>query len=126
MGTPVLWNHRKTLIKDILLALRRGESVGFVMDQKPEGRRGPIVDFFGKPTPFVGGPAAIAIKTRCAVLSVFCLREGPMEYRILSRKLLDGGHKFEDEAKLSQEMAHEIEGVIRAYPEQWLWNYKRW
>lgn len=126
MGTPVLWNHRKNLIREILSALRRGESVGFVMDQKPEGRKGPIVDFFGRPTPFVGGPAALAIKTKCAVVAVFCLREGPMEYRLLTRTLLAGGHDFEDEVKLSQVMAQEIEGVIRAYPEQWLWNYKRW
>lgn len=126
MGTPVLWNHRKNLIREVLSALKRGESVGFVMDQKPEGKKGPIVDFLGNPTPFVGGPAAIAIKTQCAVIAVFCLREGPMEYRLLSRTLLSGGHHFDDEVKLSQVMAEEIEGVIRAYPEQWLWNYKRW
>lgn len=126
MGTPVLWNHRKSLMRQVLSALKKGESVGFVMDQKPEGRKGPVVNFLGTPTSFVGGPASIAVKTQCAVISVFCLREGPMEYRILSRMLLPGGHQNTDELGLSQLMADEIGEVIRAYPEQWLWNYKRW
>lgn len=126
MGTPVLWNHKKSLVKEILGALKRHESIGFVMDQKPEGRKGPVVNFFDKPTAFVGGPAAIAVKTQCAVIGVFCLRENPFEYRLLSRTILPAGHQFKDEVELTQMMAAEIEGVIKAYPEQWLWNYKRW
>ncbi len=126
MGTPVLWNHKKNLVREILGALRRGESIGFVMDQKPEGRKGPLVSFFEMPTAFVGGPASIAIKTRCAIIGVFCLRESPFEYRILSRTLAPAGHQYQDEIELTQIMAREIEGIIKAYPEQWLWNYKRW
>ncbi len=126
MGTPVLWTDKKSLLKDMLKALRGGESVGFVMDQKPEGRQGPKVEFLGQPTEFVSGPAQMAVKTGCAVISVFCMREGPFRYRLVSRTLAPGNHGETDEDALTQRMADAISSVIRAYPEQWTWNYKRW
>lgn len=126
MGTPVLWTDRKTLLRDMMGALKRGEALGFVMDQKPEGRIGPEVPFFGIPTAFVSGPAVMAARFDCAVIAIFCLREGPFRYRLLSETLLPTGHGQKDEAALTARMARAIEAAIRLYPEQWTWNYKRW
>jgi KDO2-lipid IV(A) lauroyltransferase len=126
MGTPVLWTDKKTLVRDMLGALKRGESLGFVMDQKPEGRKGPVVNFFGLPTEFVSGPATMAIRTGAAVISIFCLREGPFRFRLFSEELVPANHGVKDEDALTQTMASAIERVIRLYPEQWTWNYRRW
>ncbi len=126
MGTRVLWTDKKSLLRDMLKALRSGESVGFVMDQKPEGRQGPLVTFLGVPTEFVSGPAQMTVKTGCAVVSVFCMREGAFRYRLVSKTLVPPGHAETDEAMLTQRMADEITRAIRLYPEQWTWNYKRW
>ena len=101
-------------------------AVGFVMDQKPEGRKGPVVSFFGVPTAFVSGPATMAARLGCGVVSIFCLREGPFRYRLVSRLLLGHAHGETDEQRLTERFAAEIESVVRAYPEQWTWNYKRW
>lgn len=126
MGTDVLWTDRKTLLRDMLGALRKGESVGFVMDQKPEGRVGPVVRFLGQETEFVSGPASMAIKTGCAIIAIFCVRESAFHYRILSSELAPAGHGLKDETAVTQLMAAEIERAIRLYPDQWTWNYKRW
>lgn len=126
LGARVLWTDRKTLLRDMLGVLRRGEGLGFVMDQKPEGRRGPLVTFLGQPTPFVGGPAAMAVRTECAVISLFCVREGAFRYRLVSEALLDAGHGVADEQAMTQRFADVIDQAIRVYPEQWTWNYKRW
>ena len=126
MGTRVLWTDKKSLLRDMLKALRSGESVGFVMDQKPEGRQGPLVEFLGLPTEFVSGPAQMTVKTGCAAFSVFCVREGAFRYRLVSQALVPPGHAETDEAALTQRMADVITGAIRLYPEQWTWNYKRW
>ncbi len=126
MGTPVLWTDRKSLLRDMLGALKRAESLGFVMDQKPEGRQGPVVDFLGIPTEFVSGPASMAARFDCAVIALFCVREGPFKYRILSESVLAAGHGIKDEAELTRLMAAAIERAIRLFPEQWTWNYKRW
>ncbi len=126
MGTKVLWTDKKTLVRDMLGALKRGESLGFVMDQKPEGRKGPVVDFLGVPTDFVSGPATMASRTGAAVISIFCLREGPFRFRLVSETLASSGHGITDELALTQRMASAIDRVIRLYPEQWTWNYRRW
>lgn len=126
LGARVLWTDRKTLLRDMIAALKSGEGLGFVMDQKPDGRRGPEVLFLDQPTPFVAGPATMASRTQCAVLSIFCVREGAFRYRILTETLLPPNHGETDEKAISQLCASAIDKSIRAYPEQWTWNYKRW
>lgn len=126
IGANVFWTDKKSLLKDMLTALKKREAVGFVMDQKPENRKGPVVDFFGVPTEFVSGPASMAVRTGAAVVSVFCMRTGPFSYRLLANVLAGPEHGIQDEHSLTQKMAAEIENVIRDYPEQWTWNYKRW
>ncbi len=126
MNTAVLWTDSKNLLKDMLRLLKAGECLGFVMDQKPEGRIGPIVDFFQEPTEFVSGPAKLSIRQGSPVLAVFCMRTGLQQYRIIQNMIVPADHGLSDETELTQKMATAIESVIRLYPEQWLWNYKRW
>ena len=126
VGASVFWTDKKSLIKDILGALKKKEAVGFVMDQKPENRKGPIVDFFGRPTEFVSGPATMACRSDGPVVSVYCMRVGPFHYRLYAGCLAPLGHGIKAEQVLTQKAAKSIEDIIRLYPEQWTWNYKRW
>ena len=48
---------------------------------KPRQLMGPVVDFLGRQTEFVGGPGAVASKTGCAVIGVYCTRLAPFTYR---------------------------------------------
>ncbi|WP_176736288.1 lysophospholipid acyltransferase family protein [Oligoflexus tunisiensis] len=126
MNTAVLWTDSKNLLKDMLKILKAGECLGFVMDQKPEGRVGPRVQFFEQPTEFVSGPAKLSIRLGSPILAVFCMRTGLLQYRIMQKLIVPADHGLTDEIELTQKMATSIETVIRLYPEQWLWNYKRW
>lgn len=126
MGARVLWADNALVLRDMLRTLRNGGTLGLVMDQRPKKGAGPRVEFWGFPTEFVKGPAAIAIRTRCAVIAVFCMREGPFRYRLLSYEVAPPNHEETDEVALTQRMAHTIERVIRIYPEQWTWMYRRW
>ncbi len=121
----VLWNNSKVL-KPMISALRRGDTVGFVMDQKPLGRKGPLVDFFCVPTEFVAGPATLACQYGHGVLSIYCIRVDFAHYKIISKVLFKPEHGEKDLVSVTQTMASDIEQVIRQYPEQWCWNYKRW
>ena len=113
-------------MRDMVRTLRRGGSLGIVMDQRPQKGSGLRVEFCGFPTEFVGGPAAIAIRTGCAVVGVFCMREGPFRYRLLTYEVAPPNHEETDQVALTQRMASTIERVIRDYPEQWTWTYRRW
>ena len=125
-GAKTLWVGDKSLVRDMLQAIKGGDVLGFAMDQKPKRNRGPTVRFFGLPTAFVGGPGAIAIRTQCPVISVYCLRVAPFQFRFVGRELLPADHGVEDEAALTQVLADDIEAEIRRHPEQWMWTYRRW
>ena len=126
LGARVLTTERALVLRDALRALRAGEALGLVADQRPDRGRGPRVGFFGVPTAFVGGPAALSIRTRAAIISIFCIREGPFRYRLICRELAPANHEETDVVTLTQRMADEIERVIRSHPEQWNWMYRRW
>ncbi len=125
MGVHVLLNDSKTLIRDMVEVLKKGDSLGFVMDQKPD-HRGVSVDFFRHQTEFVTGPARLAVKFGNPVVSIFCVREDVWRYRLIFRKLLSPNHNLHDEAEVTNLFAREIERVIKLYPDQWTWSYKRW
>ena len=96
------------------------------MDHRPDQGTGVVVEFFGLPTHFVEGPATLAIRERCAVISVFCMREGPFRYRLRTREIAPSNHGESDVVALTQRMAGDIEAAIRSSPEQWTWMYRRW
>ena len=124
-GVRVIWSGRTSLLRDMLSCLNRKETLIMVVDQRPDQRRGPEVSFLGRRTEFVGGPAALAAKRDCPLIAAFCVREGPFTYRLES-EMLRGPGETEDAVELSQRIAGSIERRIRAQPEQWMWNYRRW
>ncbi|MCX6119500.1 MAG: lysophospholipid acyltransferase family protein [Proteobacteria bacterium] len=124
----VLWTHSKSLLRDMLSTLERGDGLGFVMDQKPANRSGGCpVNFMGVPnTPIVQGPAQMIAKKGCAVFGSYCVRIGARHYRVISTKTLSVNHGLTDLQKISELLALDMESIIRQYPVQWAWNYKRW
>mgnify|MGYP003329673962 CR=1 FL=1 len=126
MQCSVLWSNKKMIQRQMIKAVKDRAWLGFVMDQKPAGRNGPAVQFWGKKTEFVGGPAKIAIKFQKAIIGVFCVRIDTLHYKIISKVIFPAGHGESDPIKMTQKLAHEIEKMTRMYPEQWCWNYKRW
>jgi KDO2-lipid IV(A) lauroyltransferase len=129
MGADVLWSDSKSLLKDMLRVMREGKLLGFVMDQKPANRIGTRLDFLGEPAEFVAGPSAIALKTRSPIVAAYCLRTGPWEYHLISKEVWRPAAATEkplEEAQLTEKLVRNMEEVIRLYPEQWTWNYKRW
>ncbi len=128
LGLRVLWTDKKSLLRDMTQTLRSGQSLGFVMDQKPKGRRGHSVAFFGHETEFVSGPAILAAKFHVPIIACFCLREQPWHFRLVSSLVYspDASTPQPTEEKLTARMAATIEAIIKIYPEQWTWNYKRW
>ncbi len=122
-GMEVFPSGRKSTLRRMLRVLQQGGWIGLAMDQKPDGPGVPV-QFFGRTTEFVVGPAALVERQGCRVLVAFSVREGNSAYRILSEKLeIEPGESRQD---LTQKMADTVERVIRQYPEQWLWTYRRW
>ncbi|NDE13579.1 hypothetical protein EBZ80_01435 [bacterium] len=131
MGLSVLWSHKKSIVRDMMGTLRKGEHLAMVIDQKPEGRVGDTVQFMGLPVAFVGGPAAMSLRCGAPIISVATVRTGRRRYRVIGGLVHDPSNVATKESpktgpEISQLCAREIETWIRLYPEQWTWEYKRW
>ena len=105
----------------LLAALKAGTLVGLLCDRDIEGT-GIEVDFFGERTTMPAGPATLALRTG-ATLCTGVVYSGPgRDHRAVVQEPLDttrtGGLR-QDVARLTQEIATRLEGLIRQAPEQW-------
>ncbi len=121
----VVWNNDPKLLRRLIAAIKEKATIGIVMDQRPNQPGEPDVQFFGQPTDFVAGPAKLALQYDTPIISIYCLRVGPFHY-VCETKEISFDFKQTTSQELNQKLAADMENVIRRYPEQWTWNYKRW
>jgi KDO2-lipid IV(A) lauroyltransferase len=115
---------KKEAARPILEALRRNQAVGVLIDQNASLDDGVFVDFFGVPACASTGFAKLAARSGAAVIPGFALWE-ERERRYVLRfypPLEMTGDAAADTARLHTV----LEGVIRQYPDQWLWIHRRW
>ncbi len=120
--------HRESAVKAGLLALKRNELVGMLMDQNA-GDDGLFVEFFGHLASTAAGAAVFALRTGAAVLPTFAYRT-PEDTHVVTVDapvplIRTGDHKrdiYENTARYTKI----IEEKVRAHPEQWFWLHKRW
>ncbi len=126
-------NHvirKREAVQAILHVLRRGETVGILIDQHVNEREGVVVPFFGRPASTASAPALIALRSGAAVLPVGITREtGRARYRIRVGAEVPVQRSGDLKADLAENTARftaAIETMIRERPEQWFWVHRRW
>ncbi|MBW3615602.1 MAG: phosphatidylinositol mannoside acyltransferase [Actinobacteria bacterium] len=104
----------------ILRALRRNELVGLLCD-RDISRTGVEVDFFGERTTLPAGPATLALRTGAALLPTAVYFEGRRHRGVVRPPIATDrrGRLRDDVARVSQDLADELEALIRRAPEQW-------
>jgi D-glycero-D-manno-heptose 1,7-bisphosphate phosphatase len=128
-GSRVIDSKDPGAIREILKALKSGESVAFLIDQSVSGDRGVFVDFFGKLAYTHKVVALIAERTDAAVIPVHVHRGEDGVNQITYEKPLAwrrSGDLERDVRLNTQQMSRIIEGWIREHPDQWLWMHDRW
>jgi KDO2-lipid IV(A) lauroyltransferase len=127
-GNTVL--HKDDFARGLLGAMRRGETVGILMDTNMTPPQGVFVDFFGTPACTASGLARVAMRTEAAVLPGFLTwREEEKKYVLEFGECLELVHSGDDEQDMvtnTQICTSAIEAWVRRYPEQWLWVHRRW
>jgi KDO2-lipid IV(A) lauroyltransferase len=110
--------------------MRRGETVGILMDTNMTPPQGSFVDFFGQSACTGTGLARIAMKTGARVLPGFLLWEEASQQYVLrfgaSLRLAGTGDVEADVIANTALFTRVIEDYIRQYPDQWLWVHRRW
>lgn len=121
--------RKREAILAILQALRRGETVGIMMDQHISEKDGVVVPFFGRPASTVFAPALLALRSGAAVLPAGIIREGRGRYRVRVAEevpLRRTGDLRADLVENTARFTAAIEAFIRAYPDHWFWVHRRW
>ena len=127
-GNQVL--HKDDFARGLLASMRRGETVGILMDTNMTPPQGAFVDFFGHLACTGSGMARVAIKTGAQVVPGFLLWEEATQQYVL-RFGAPLTLPISDDVE-ADTLAHTalftkvIEDYIRQYPDQWLWVHRRW
>jgi lauroyl/myristoyl acyltransferase len=93
-----------------------------LLSDRNVGQGGVEVEFFGERTTLPAGPATLARRTGATVLPVAIYdRPGGRHHAVVKPPLSTERRSTlrEDVVRITQEMAHALEDLIRAAPEQW-------
>lgn len=115
---------KKEAARGILRAVQAGDAVGILIDQNVVPAEGVFIDFFGRKACAGTAFVKFARRSGAPVVPGFALWE-----EAESRYVLRFYPEIEitgDVAVDTQRLHSFLEGVIRRYPDQWLWVHRRW
>lgn len=108
--------------------LRENEVVCILFDENARSR-GIKLPFLGHPASTYKGPAFFALRTGCPIVCAYFIRQASGKHRLIVERTIEPvrtGNLEEDIITVMTEMNRSLEKMIRKYPEQWNWIYKRW
>jgi len=118
---------KATTMKEDFLPYRNDQYLlGLIADQNP-GYPGSAwwFNFFGRPTPFVKGPAKGAIINNATVVFAFIHKPKRGYYETVF-SLVEENPSSASEQELTRKFVLYLEDIIRQYPDMWLWSHRRW
>jgi KDO2-lipid IV(A) lauroyltransferase len=121
--------RKRDAVQAVLQALRRGETVGIMIDQHIQEREGVVVPFFGRPASTAFAPALIAMRSGAAVMSLAIVREGRGRFRVVvgdEVPIRRSGDLKTDVVENTARFTAAIETFIRKHPDHWFWVHRRW
>jgi len=112
----------------LIRPLKAGRMLGLVADQHAASH-GVTADFFGHPAKTVTSPARLHLATRCPIVCGYCVRTGPMKFKMRASEPLmyeKTADHDSDILRITSDLNKRLEAFIRMYPEQYLWAHRRW
>ena len=120
----------KDFARGLIAAMRKGQTVGVLMDTNMIASQGVFVDFFGIPACTAAGVARVARKTDASVVPGFTIWDPVLQkYRLRFDppvELVRTGNTEADVVVNTAKFTKVIEDYVRKYPDQWLWVHRRW
>ena len=118
---------RATHMREDFLPYRNRQYIlGLAADQNPGNpTSGWWFRFFGRPTPFVKGPARGATSNSTAVVFGYIHKPRRGYYEMVLSVATENAAGT-DPIALTKQFVEYTEQVIRKHPEMWLWSHRRW
>ncbi len=113
--------------RESVRTLNNGEVLCLPADRDIVGN-GVVVEFFGEKTTLPGGPATLALRTGSPILpTAVYWRDGTRFAEVRPPINIERqGRLRDDVARITQDLAHEFEILIRRAPEQWHMMSPNW
>ena len=114
-------------VRQLLRALKAGQTVGMLPDQVPPAGMGVWAPFFGKPAYTMTLAARLARQSGAALGVLWCERlPGGTGYVVHAQPLAHAPGPDDDEVAAATAINRSMEAVIRQCPQQYLWSYFRY
>lgn len=112
---------------EVLRAIKERHVVCLLADRDIHGD-GVEVDFFGETTTLPAGPATLAARTGAPLLPAAIYFEGRGHHAVVKPPMATErqGRLRDDVARITQDLAGQLEQLIRAAPEQWHLQQPNW
>jgi phosphatidylinositol dimannoside acyltransferase len=114
--------------RTVMRALRDGHVIALLADRDLEGT-GVEVEFFGERTTLPAGPATIALRTGAPLIPAAIYFRDGRHHAVVRPPIpvsrAGGGFRL-DVQRITQQVAHELEDLIRIAPDQWHLQQPNW
>ncbi|MGD8291154.1 MAG: lysophospholipid acyltransferase family protein [Desulfobacterales bacterium] len=120
--------YKKGAVPEMRKMLRHGGIIGLLVDQSRRSE-GVEVTFFGRKVTATPAAAFLALRYKCPVLPIFCVRKanGQLIMEVKAPlEILQTGDLRSDLQTNTQRITDAVEEAVRRYPDQWFWIHKRW
>ena len=109
----------------ILKSLRKGNCIGFVIDQYAGPPMGVKARFFGYSVDTLAAVGPLAARTGAAIVPTYNYRDENGIFQVYLEPEMDFGDAASDANKTTQILATMVEGQVRSNAAQWTWGHRR-
>jgi KDO2-lipid IV(A) lauroyltransferase len=114
--------------KEIIRSLKLGYVLGLLIDQDTKVK-GVFTNFFGRPAHTATGPIILSQKFGAPIVPIFIRLRKDLTYHVYCGEELsleNTGDEKRDLIVNTQKCSDVYEGIIRRFPDQWVWMHQRW
>lgn len=119
-GIPVMLRADRSGTRELIEALKSNHWIGALIDQDTQVASIPV-NFFERPAQTPVSIVTLGKRYNARFMYAFAVREAS-GYTVYSEELSSD----KEPAEILEEYNRKLEGVIRLYPDQWVWFHKRW
>ena len=115
-------------VRRIPRSIQEGHVVPMLADQGVKGLASTFVPFFGRDARTPKGPAVLALRLGAPCVLTAVIREPDGRYRMHFEPVpvVSTGHRERDVDTIVAAYTRQLEAWVRRYPEQYLWQHRRW
>jgi KDO2-lipid IV(A) lauroyltransferase len=126
LGMDVVWDGHA--VRRTPRSLRENRVVAMVSDQGALGLASTYVPFFGRPAKTPRGPAVFALRLDVPILFAVSVRLPNGRFRLVFEpvEVAHTGDRDRDVDTIVATYTQALERWVRAYPEQYFWQHRRW